>query len=364
MEFEQDDQHERSPFPGPQEPPASNAPEPLRPGPPYDARRPPTRRFSGWRIVWGVLFGLSMLANVGLFLLLVGTVAFLATGGSGLHGYEETVVREGPRGNKIAIVNVDGIIDDTQAEAVYRQLRAAKRDDAVRGLIIRVSSPGGTISASDRIYQAIGDYRRQEGKPTVAFMRGVAASGGYYVSVGCDEIVAEPTTVTGSIGVIMAHFVFEDLLEKKLGIQPVFLTMGEKKDWPSSFRAPEEEEITYIKSRLLEPAYERFVEVIEEGRGKILSATEVRDLADGSIYVATEAAEVELIDKVGYLDEAVAAVKALAGIEDAQVVEYRSPFSFMRMLGAQEKKSSMLHLDRSKLFELSTPQVLYLWSGY
>jgi len=364
MESERNDPNELPAYEQRHEPPPPIPPEPPPSAPLYRPYQAPPRRVSGWRILWGIFFGLSVLANVGLFLLLLIVVGSIAMGGAGIHGFEETVVREGPRHSKIAIVNVAGIIDDAQAEAVYRQLRSARRDEAVRGLIIRVSSPGGTISASDRIYQAIRDYRRQEGKPAIAFMQGVAASGGYYVSVACDEIIAEPTTITGSIGVIMAHFVFQDLLENKLGIQPVFLTMGEKKDWPSSFRTPTDEELAYIHDRLLEPAYNRFVDVIREGRQKVLSATEVTSLADGGIYVADEAAKAELIDKVGYLDEAIAMAKDLAGIQNAQVVEYRSPFSFLQMLSAQEGKANLFRIDRSKLFELSTPQVLYLWSAY
>jgi protease IV len=227
-----------------------------------------------------------------------------------------------------------------------------------------VNSPGGTISASDRIYREILDYRKEEGKPAVAFMQGMAASGGYYASVACDEIIAEPTAITGSIGVIMAHFVFRDLLENKLGVQPVFLTKGQKKDWPSSFRPPTDEELSYINDRLLEPAYQRFVSVVKEGRQKVLSEDEVLKLADGSIYVADEALAVELIDKTGYLDEAIAVVKARAGIEKAQVIEYRRPLSFMNLLTAEGRKTSLLNLDRNKLFELATPQVLYLWNAY
>ncbi len=344
---------------GPPEPPRVGPPEPPRLIPPYPVY-PPPRRTSGWRIFWGILFGLSVLANLGLFLLLLGVIAFAAAGQSGV--YQELVLRQGPRDSKIVRINVGGIIDGQRAEEVYQQIRTARRDRTVKGIIVQVDSPGGTISASDRIYREIRDYRREEGRPAVAFMQGVAASGGYYASVACEEIVAEPTALTGSIGVIMAHFVFEDLLEDKLGIQPVFMTMGQKKDWPSSFRMPTEEERSYIQDRLLEPAYNRFVDVVKEGREKVLSPGEVEELADGSIFVADKALEVKLIDKIGYLDDAIARVKAKAGIEKAQVVEYRRPFSLVNLLSA--KGVSIPRLDRAKLFELSTPQVLYLWNAY
>jgi protease-4 len=359
MDFERNDFPPIPPQEGPM-PPQPGPPEPPRTLPPYVPYQPPPQRHSGWRIIWGILFALSVLANVGLFLLflLVGLLAFERGGTRHL----EVVVRDGPRDNKIVLVNIGGIIDGQQAEEVHRQISEAKRDPAVRGIILFVDSPGGTISASDQIYREIVDYRTQMGRPAVAFMQGVAASGGYYASVSCNEIVAEPTAVTGSIGVLMMHFVFEDLLENKLGIQPVFLTMGAKKDWPSSFRMPKDEELAYIRSRLLEPAYKRFVDVVKEGRKKALSATEVEKLADGSIFGAEEALSVKLIDKIGYLDDAVARAKALAGVERAQVVEYRKPLSLLGVLSA--KSPSILHLDRIKLLEMGTPQVMYLWSAY
>ncbi len=346
--------------PVPAQPPQANPP--YSPYPSYQPYpQPPRRRFSGWRVLWGILFGLSVLANVGLFLLLVGTVFVLAGAGA---GYGATVLREGPRSSRIAVINIEGIIDESQADNVYRQLKSAREDDAIKGVIVRVNSPGGTISASDRIYREIMDYRNEQGLPTVAFMQGMAASGGYYASVACDEIIAEPTAITGSIGVILSHFVFQELLENKLGIQPVFLTKGQKKDWPSSFRAPSEEELAYINDRLLEPAYQRFVSVVKEGRRKVLTGDEVTKLADGSIFVAEEAVTVKLIDRTGYLDDAIARVKASAGINKAQVIEYRRPLSFMDVLTAESRKTSLLSLDHTKLLELGSPKVLYLWHAY
>jgi protease-4 len=339
----------------PEQPPAGPPPA----TPPYPVYQAPARRFSAWRTFGRVLFVLSVLANIGLVVLLFSAVALIATGGGGTY---KSVLREGPRDSRIAVINVSGIIDGGQAEEVYRQIEAARQDRAVKGIIVRVDSPGGTISASDRIYRQIVDYRKERGLPAVAFMQGVAASGGYYASVACEKIVAEPTTITGSIGVVMVHFVFQNLLEEKLGIQPVFLTMGEKKDWPSSFRTPTKEELAYVHDRLLQPAYKRFVDVVKEGREDALSPSEVDKLADGSIFVADQALAAKLIDKIGYLDEAIAEVKALAGIKAAQVVEYRRPFSLMSFLNA--KSGQIPKLDRKTLFEFGTPQVLYLWSAY
>lgn len=362
-----------SPYEG-QEGPAPNAggpprdvpPEPPRYGPPSPSSGPypePRRRSSGWRVLWGILFGLSVLVNVGLLLLLLGlVVAFVV--GTGPTGYSQTVLREGPRSNRIVVINIRGIIDELQAEDVRRQLRLARNDRAVRGIIVRVNSPGGSVGASDRIYREIADYRKRQGQPAVAFMQSVAASGGYYAAVACEQIIAEPTAITGSIGVALTHFVLQELLEDKLGIQPVFLIRGQRKDWPSMFRPPSDEELAYLTDRLLEPAYQRFVEVVKQGRRQVLSEEEVMKLADGSVFVAEEARAVRLIDRTGYLDDAIEMVKEQAGITRAQVIEYRRPLSFLSLLLAEGRKTSLLNLDRAKLFDLTTPQVMYLWNGY
>ncbi|MEE9371369.1 MAG: signal peptide peptidase SppA, partial [Sedimentisphaerales bacterium] len=244
---------------------------------------------------------------------------------------------------------------------VYRQIKSARQDKRVKGLILRVNSPGGTISGSDQICNEILKYREKEEKPVVAFMQGVAASGGYYVSVPCDKIVAEPTAITGSVGVIAGIFVLQELLEEKLGIQPAIVKSGEKKDWPSPFRPFTEEQRKYIEDKLITPAYERFVQIVADGR-EALTLADVKRLADGSIYGAQEALDEKLIDKIGYLDEAIEEVKSLAGIEKARVIEYRKPFSFADFLGSYSK--SFLKIDKTTLYELTTPQVLYLWTLY
>ena len=325
----------------------------------YPVTQPPRKR-SGWRIFWGILLALSVLANIALLLMLMGIVAVFVSGQGGI--LTEEVVRQGPATQKIAIVNVRGIIHGNLADDVYRQLKAARQDRRVRGLIIRVNSPGGTISASDQIYKEIRKFREEKGKPVVAFMQGVAASGGYYTSVACEKIIAEPTTITGSIGVISSYFVVQELLEDKLGVMPVTIKSGQKKDWPSSFRKPSPEELEYMREKVMTPAFERFVEIVVEGRKALLDPNEVRQLADGGILGAKEAVDEKLIDSIGYLDEAVEMVKSMAKIQDARVVEYRKPFSFTDLLSYQ--KPNLLKIDRAMLYELGTPQIMYLWSAY
>ncbi len=342
------------------EPLQSQPPEPisgLAQGAPSVTKTPKKR--IGWRVFWSIILALSVLANIALFLMLIGLVAVFATGQKGV--FAEEVIQAGPRTTKIAVITVRGIIDDEQAQDIYRQLKRARDDKRVKGLILRVNSPGGTISGSDQICNEIRKYREKEDKPVVAFMQGVAASGGYYVSVACDKIIAEPTVITGSVGVLAGHFVLQELLEEKLGIQPAIFKSGEKKDWPSPFRPVTEEQRQYIQDRLINPAYNRFVQVVADGR-EALTLADVKRLADGSIYGAEEALSEKLIDEIGYIDEAIEQVKLLAGIKKAHVVEYRKPFSFVDFLSARSR--NILKINKNTLYELSTPQILYLWSLY
>lgn len=322
----------------------------------------PARTGTGWRILWGIMLAFSVLANILMFLMLIGLVFVFGAGQRSV--LSEAVVREGPARNRIAMVTVQGIIHGELANDVYQQLKEARQDRRVKGLIVRVNSPGGTISASDQIYREIQKFREEEKIPVIAFMQGVAASGGYYTSVACDKIIAEPTTITGSIGVISWWLVVQELLEDKLGVLPVTVKSGQKKDWPSSFRAPSPEELQYMQDKLIMPAFERFVQVVAEGRKESLSLDDVRRLSDGGIYGAPEALEEKLIDGIGYLDEAVALAKSLAGIDEAQVIEYRKPFTLADFLSYRRQNQNLLKLDRTTLYELGTPQILYLWNAY
>jgi protease-4 len=227
-------------------------------------------------------------------------------------------------------------------------------------VILRIASPGGTVSSSDQIHYYVGNLRQKTGKPVVAFMQTIAASGGYYSAVACDRIIAEPTVITGSIGVIMNHLVIKDLLEQKLGIQPEVLKSGPKKDWPSMYAPMTEEQKQYLNEKLITPAYERFVSLVSEGRKHALTPEQVRLLADGSIYSADEALHNGLIDEVGYFEAAVDATKKLADISDARVVEYQRPQSWLSSLGA---KSQLPIVDSKMLEKLIVPQLMYLWDG-
>ena len=354
MDFEQNDEFS-SPLP-PEPPQGPPPPPPVY----YPPPGPPPRKRSGWSIFVRIVLVLSILVNIFLFLALTGFAAVFATGYGGM--ITEHVIRDSDAKEKIAVVSIEGIIYSSVARDVYNQLSVAARDKNVKAVIVRVNSPGGTVSASDRIYNEIRKFRRQSGKPVIAFMEGLAASGGYYTSVACEKIIAEPTTVTGSIGVIAKYFVFEELLESKLGITPITVKSGMRKDWPSSTRKPSPEELKYIEEKIVKPAYDRFLVVIIEGRQGLLTVDKIRQLADGSIFDAAEARKEKLIDDVGYMDDAIDLVKSMASIADAKVVEYRRPLSLLGILGVQ--KSDSLKIDKKTLHELRTVERMYLWEAY
>ncbi|HRU15845.1 MAG TPA: signal peptide peptidase SppA [Anaerohalosphaeraceae bacterium] len=325
--------------------------------------KPPRKKGIGWKIFWGVVLTLSIIANLVLLMSLFGMAALISrtTFTSTEKQFEESVLVEGPRHQTLAVINLEDIIDENMSERIRKQLEQASKDSSVRGVIIRVVSPGGYLSPSDRIYNEIKRFREQTGKPAVAFMQTVAASGGYYTSVACDKIIAEPTVITGSIGVIMSHLVIEDLLKEKLGIEPVVIKSGEKKDWPSMFSRTTDEQAAYLKDKLIRPAFERFLQVVYEGRRDVLTPEEVRRLADGSIYPASEALEKHLIDQIGYLNDAIAATEQLAGIQGCRVIEYRERFGLWDILSA--RNNTALKLDRAALQQWTAPQLMYLWDG-
>lgn len=331
---------------------------------PYPEVTPPPpvgSRGGGWRILWGIFTVLSVMANVFLILMVIGSFMMVALGQSS-GGIQEEVIQAGSGSDKIVVLDLRGMIDSQQAQRLTDQLRVVRRDGDVRGLILRINSPGGGITASDDIYDQLRTFRHDEGIPIVAFMQSIATSGGYYAAVACDKIMAEPTTITGSIGVIMANLVMQELLEEKLGIKPVIVKSGLKKDWPSSFQIPSEEQIQYLRQKLIMPAYERFVDVVAEGREDILTREEIKQLADGSIYSAPEAAREHLIDELGYLRDAVDLAESLAGVVDARVVEYREVFTLASFL--QARSQAGVSLNPQALLEWTTPQLMYLWRAY
>lgn len=343
----------------PQTPPAVNIPD--FSSAVYDPY-PKKKKGSGWKVFFSIVLVLSILANGFMLLAMVGMgVAFAGGGASADDGIVEKVLVDGDRSNKIAVINIEGVINGEMSEWVKKQLKTAENDPRVKALIVRIASPGGGVSSSDQIHYYISRFKDHTNKPVLAFMQSIAASGGYYSAVACDKIMAEPTVITGSIGVIMNHLVIKDLLEEKLGINPVTIKSGKRKDWPSMFNETTDEEKQYLRERVITPAYDRFVELVAQGRQDVLTEDQIRELADGSIFTAQQAVDNKLVDELGYFDDAVNKAQEMANISDARVVTYEELFSFWSMMGAQSK--TKINLEAQILEKLAAPRILYLWDG-
>ncbi len=274
--------------------------------------------------------------------------------------------RDGNR-DTIAVIPVEGVIDSDQAGRVRMFVDEVLADDSVKAVVLRVDSPGGGIAASDRIWYEVRRLR-DNGLPVVSSYGGVAASGGYYVSCATDYILAEPTCITGSIGVIAQSFIFKDLLDK-VGVEPVTLisTASPSKDLGNPYRAwTEADRLKYVG--LLDAAYDIFNQRVREGRSHaITDPARIDELADGSIYTAAQALSWGLIDGIGYLDDAVAQAETLAGVTPgtSSVIILRravSIFDDLLISSPRGIRSRLRDADsiRSLVNELAAPRLMYL----
>ncbi len=239
--------------------------------------------------------------------------------------------------NEVAVIYIQGVIvsgdrprgafssaGQAYSDEIARFLRQAAKDDKIRAIVLRVDSPGGGVVASDEIYQAMKAVR----KPIVISMGSLAASGGYYISCAAQEIVANPNTLTGSIGVITMMPNVQGLLDK-LGIRMIVLASGPHKE-EGTFRAFTEEDRA-IWDALIQETYGNFVQVVVEGRG--MDEAKVRKLADGRIYTGKQAHALGLVDRLGNLDLAIERAAALGGIEGTpRLHPYRPAPTFLESL--------------------------------
>ncbi|MBN2408138.1 MAG: signal peptide peptidase SppA [Candidatus Aminicenantes bacterium] len=284
----------------------------------------------------------------------------------------EVVLLKSPAKEKILVVDVEGTIGalgqqgilDREGDVlsrVYARLQRAAEDKSVRGLILRLDTPGGDVTTSDILYREVRRFKEKTGRPVVALMMGVAASGGYYVASACDLIIAHPSTITGSIGVIAVYPDMEGLLSK-VGVKMQIIKSGDLKDAGSPFRDLDEREQRLFQE-IIDDFYERFLEIIRESRKDRLSPDEIRDLADGRVYTAAQALELKLIDGIGYFDEALGRLLKMAKIPDAQVVAYTYYPKKQSNLYAAKPESMPLFEQKSIVDLLPTLRsgFYYLW---
>jgi len=251
------------------------------------------------------------------------------------------IIVEGPRGSSIWSMK-----SFTRPERIKEELEKAAKDSRIKALVLRINSPGGTVSGSDVVLHEIQAFKQEKGIPVVACLTGVATSGGYYVAQAADTIIAYPTCITGSIGVLAMKLNIKGLMDK-IGVDPEMIKSGQWKDFWSPFKpaSPEEKQ---IMQDVTDSFYRNFVEVVAKGRN--LNAAQARKIADGRIFTASQALDLGLVDRVGYLDDAIKLAQEKAGLADARVVRYNRPGSHRPTI------YSML-----PNLEMAGPQFLYLW---
>jgi protease-4 len=244
------------------------------------------------------------------------------------------------------------------AEVVKAELKRAAEDDDVKAVILKVDSPGGEVLASDEIYRAITDFqKRRNGKPVIASMGDLAASGGYYISCPCRWIVAHQMTITGSIGVIMHTWNYRGLMDK-VGVLPQVYKSGKFKDMLSGEREPSQipaQEREMVQT-LIDETFGRFKAVVAEGRewarqknraAGVALSPDWADYADGRVLSGSEAFKLGFVDQLGTFDDAVEHAKQIAGISTANVVQYQQRYEFadfLRMFGKEDSRALKVEL--------------------
>lgn len=287
--------------------------------------------------------------------------------------FEEEILESGDPLKRIAVLSVDGIIQDTgETPSVFsqgyfhrdfmKQLNQVKEDDSIKGLVLSVNTPGGGTKESAEIHDKLVEIQKETKKPVYVSMGSMAASGGYYISASADKIFASPETITGSLGVIMQSLNYSELADN-IGIDYKTIKSGEFKDIMSPSREMTKEEEEILK-RMIDNAYNGFVKVIADGRG--LPENEVRKLADGRIYDGYQAKELNLVDEFGYEEDAIQSMKKDHDLQGAEVIKYTANAGFGSLFQTAAQKLSgntgavneLLHaLNRP-----NSPRLMYLYT--
>jgi len=275
---------------------------------------------------------------------------------------------------KIAVIDVEGVLTSEHSESIFgskesqvvsfvEKLKLAEADPNVQAVLVRIDSPGGDVTTSDILYHELAAFKARKKVPVVAAFMGVAASGGYYLASAADAIVAHPTSITGSIGVISIHVSLAGLLEK-IGVKVEALKSGANKDMGSPFRAMTDDDRKLLQA-LIDQFYARFVSVVAEGRKGKLTEAQVKTLADGRVYTAQQALEAKLVDRVGYLADAVAETKSRAGLDQAKLVLYsRRPGRIDNTYSGTPGTETFATGDLEQARKLLGFHCYYLWEPY
>ncbi len=329
---------------------------------------PPPPRRRGLKVYAIIATFLLLMCFAAIFILIV-MVSFMgaALGGSASDSpaqrvQAETVTDGGHE--RVAILPISGTIDAHMVEKVHNFCEYIKQDNKIKAVVIEVDSPGGTVTASDEIYHML--LQLKTSRKLVVSMRSLAASGGYYLSMAADKLYAEPTTLTGSIGVIWPSFQVTKLMDN-IGVKPEFVksdNAAEFKDAGSPFKEMTEQDRAYIKG-ILNNAHDKFASIVDTGRkGKL--TLPVKEVAIGKIWTSDEAKKIGLIDEIAYTDEVCANVAKDAGISNPTVVRLKNRGGLFDILGAKTPFTGgkvEVHIDPSDLKESVSPSLEYRYEG-
>lgn len=329
------------------------------PGPAHG--RPPRRRVGMWiALTLIVLSGLGVLAIAAVG---VAALADLASAPGERRLREEFFSHNRRASEKVAIITLDGVILDETEGFVKRQIDRVRKDEQVKAVVFRVNSPGGTISGSDYLHHHLRKLAEDRDIPIVVSMGGIAASGGYYVAMAVgdtpESIYAEPSTFTGSIGVIIPRYDLSELLEG-WGIQYDSVASGDLKGM-GSMAKPLTEKERELFQQIVDEGFELFKRTIRSGRPAFREEPGALDqLATGQIFTAQQAAGNGLVDRIGFIESAVDRAIELAGLDpdDVKVVRYKPEPSLANVLFGAGSRGHPL--DFRTLLELSTPRAYYL----
>jgi protease IV len=273
---------------------------------------------------------------------------------------------------KVLLLEISGVISSQDDDGlnptpnliarVKEQLTRATKDEAVKAVVLRINTPGGTVTASDIIHHELKAFKANRKVPIIASIMDVGASGGYYIAAGADTVLAHPSSVTGSIGVIMLTMNARGLLEK-VGVEATAVMSGPRKDMGSPFRTMTTEERAIFQG-VIDSFYQRFLSVVQEGRPH-LEMEQIKKLADGRVYTGDQAKAAGLVDEIGYLEDAVELAKKRAGLTEARVVTYRRPGEYSNnvysKLLAPGPLAGIGNLDLLSFVRGGAPQFMYMW---
>ncbi|MBP2241411.1 protease-4 [Cytobacillus eiseniae] len=326
-------------------------------------------------LIAGALFVFSIITNIATgiaFSDVESSITELFAGSNDV--FMEEVIEEGSEMKKIAVLDVNGTIQDTgEAASIFTtggynhrafmdKLNQVKEDNTVKAVIIQVNTPGGGVVESAQIHDKIKEIQEETKKPVYISMGSMAASGGYYISAPADKIFASPETLTGSLGVIMQGINYAGLAEK-YGVDFVTIKSGPYKDIMSPSREMTDDEKNILQT-MINNSYEGFVKVISEGRN--LSVEQVKKIADGRIYDGRQALELNLIDGFGYVEGVIDALKVDHELEGAKVIKYTDNLGFGSLFSMGAQKLIGQDMEMAGVMKLlsqpNSPRLMYLYA--